>query len=243
MNLASERIVPHKYDRSEFYFEHIKRYQFCKPYIHHKTVVDLGCGVGYGAYELVKLGARKIFAFDISSAAIKYAQEHYQHPRITFQNASIDVVVSFEVIEHIKDYRIYIEEVYRILKKGGIFIVSTPNALEYRAATSAYHQTEFTAQELKRLLTRYKFKITMYGQHITDKAYVKAEKDYFRRYQRFTFGGSKVIKKMLFYIPASIKYFIYTRFWLSVQPIQSESITINRKNIAESVTLICVCKK
>lgn len=148
MQLNAERLVP-KDLNDPFYLEHIQRYQFAKKYIKEMKVLDLGCGAGYGSFELKKLGAKSVVGIDNDSKAIEYAISKFKienlkfkidnATNLSFPDSTFDIVVSFEVIEHIKDYRKYLKEVFRVLKKGGYFIFSTPNAKGIRAGTSPYH--------------------------------------------------------------------------------------------------------
>lgn len=248
--LNSERIVPENLNEP-FYLEHIQRYKFALPYCKNKYVLDLGCGVGYGSYFLAKNGAKHIDAIDIDQKAIEYAQKKYRNSKIRylisdatglpFNNTYFDCVVSFEVIEHIKEYKLYLKEVKRILKKYGIFILSTPNSLGHRHSTSAYHHKEFTPKELKNLLTKAGFKVELYGQFFEDNNYVKAETDYFNRYNLLTINGNNLIKKVLHLIPSQIKTTVYKLIWEPLPDSPSNSIVIKKNNLKNATTLIAVC--
>ena len=82
-------------------------------------------------------GAEEVFGVDKSEEAIRYAEERYSSDGIEyvigdavdlyFEDALLDVVVSFETLEHLLEYRAFFREVRRILKLGGIFLCSTPN--------------------------------------------------------------------------------------------------------------------
>jgi SAM-dependent methyltransferase len=101
---------------------------------------------------------------DVSSEALQYAAQHYSMPNIRFLQASCsqlplaagscDLVVAFEVIEHLQDWRGFLEESRRILAPGGQCVISTPNKGYYtdsRGETGAnpYHAHEFTFQEFR----------------------------------------------------------------------------------------------
>jgi SAM-dependent methyltransferase len=162
MSTPCERIIPGKVD-SDLYNEHISRYLFAKQFIKEKKVLDLGCGTGYGSNVMAKV-ARKVVGVDISKEAIIYANEHFNTRKVSFHSEdcarlgladkSFDVVVSFEVIEHIKDYTALIKEAKRVLTNNGIFILSTPNKkmTEEHGETNPYHIHEFYYDELEHLL-------------------------------------------------------------------------------------------
>ncbi len=249
MNLNCDRFVPSK-NKDTFYFEHIQRYKFSKKFVKNKKILDLGSGSGYGSFELIKLGAKEVISIDIDPKIIKFAKEKYHNDKLTFQIADatslpfkdneFDVVISFEVIEHIKNYQNYLREVFRVLRPKGYFIFSTPNRLKHRAGTSAYHFKEFTPNELKKIFK--KNKIKLYGQFFEDLSQIKAEEEYFQRYKKLTFGGNKKIKKLFNLIPSFIKVAIYKVFWHPLPQISLQQMKISYKNINKAITLIGVVK-
>lgn len=248
--LNSERIVPENLNEP-FYVEHIQRYRFALPHCRGKFVLDLGCGVGYGSYFLARNRSKHIDALDIDPKAIKYAQKRYTHTKIKywvsdakelpFDKNVFDCVVSFEVIEHIKEYTIYLKEIKRVLKKNGKFILSTPNILGHRHSTSAYHHKEFSPKELLNTLKRSGFKVKLYGQFFEDDNYVKSESNYFKRYNVLTLNGNNLIKKLLHLIPSQIKTTIYKLIWAPFPDSPSNSIVIKKSNLERATTLIAVC--
>src|SRR4029453_6994984 len=100
-------------------------------------VLDAACGVGYGSYILANSGAHWVTGIDVSEDAISYAKKHYAQSNVTFKKCDaeqlsllgevFDIVISFETIEHLNQPRKFIQEVHRSLKRGGLFICSTPN--------------------------------------------------------------------------------------------------------------------
>lgn len=112
------------------------RYFFAQKYCEHRTVLDAGCGVGYGA-KLLTSTAKVVFAVDYSKEAVKYASDVYMHPKLSFltmnvtnlgfKENSFDRVVSVEVFEHIHKYNVLLSEIKRVLKDTGLFIMTTPN--------------------------------------------------------------------------------------------------------------------
>lgn len=102
-----------------------------------KSVLDLGCGTGYLSNILKqRYPNAKIFGVDISNTALSRARKQY--PSLTFVNADaerklpfhnehFDLVVSGEHIEHLKDVDTYLQEIFRITKKNGYLLLTTPN--------------------------------------------------------------------------------------------------------------------
>lgn len=174
-----ERIVPEDlpwYGRKTL-LEHIIRYNFAKPYVKGRLVAELGCGSGYGTYQLAQAGSKRIYAIDKNKEVVSYAKKHYHHPLIEYRVAdakntklpleSIDVVIAFETIEHIKNSQQFLDEVIRILKKGGIFILSTPNK-EISFSNNPYHLKEYSITELAAALRPFPVK-RFYGQRKVNK--------------------------------------------------------------------------
>ena len=167
LNFTGERIVPEA-DNCEprfalkMYQEHIARYLFAAQVCTGKTVLDIGCGVGYGAQLLARSGAAAVTAFDLSDAAIFHAREHYSHPRLRFLVASaedfafatrFDVITCFELIEHVYHQHRAVERISAALADDGVLIVSTPRPVGNRR--SAFHTRELAFSEFSDLLANY----------------------------------------------------------------------------------------
>ena len=127
---------------------HLARYQFAAPHVAGKTVADVACGTGYGTDLLAAEGkAARAIGVDLGAAAIAYARANHMPSGVEFLAASgdatglpdrsVDVVVSFETIEHVHDDRALLSEFHRILKPGGLLIVSTPN--DWPLEASPFH--------------------------------------------------------------------------------------------------------
>lgn len=171
-----ERLVPDElpWYNKQMYFDHLARYVFAQSYVKRKTVLDIACGSGYGCLLLVSAGAKKIIGIDNAKDAIIYAKKKYPHQKITYgvgdagniplKNNSIDVVVSFETIEHVEDYKKFVQEIHRVLKKNGVVIMSTPNALLGTEEANPFHIKEFTREEFTGLLGKGFTKPVLYGQ-------------------------------------------------------------------------------
>ena len=118
-------------------------------------VLEIGTGMGYGI-EVIAPSAEKYTTIDKSQAydatlPTNVTFQQMEVPPIGFADESFDYVISFQVIEHIKRDKEFIKEVSRILRKGGKFIVSTPNA-PMSLTRNPWHIREYTESELKTLL-------------------------------------------------------------------------------------------
>lgn len=156
---TGERFVP-GIDDIPLSIEHYQRYYSVLPLIESKIVLDAACGEGYGT-ALMSAKACQVTGIDVSAEAILRARQNYcEYGNIRFEEASIaalpvadqsiDVVVSFETIEHVPEniQRDFLSEVARVLKKNGLLIMSTPNREVY-TDRSGYHN-EFHVKEFYR---------------------------------------------------------------------------------------------
>lgn len=143
------------------YWDHVFRYRFAAQYVRQRDVLDIACGEGYGAAALRQAGARSIVGIDISRQAVEHAIEHYGLDArvggaelISLADHSVDVVVSFETIEHVSAPARFVSECARVLRPGGTLIVSTPNKTIYDidAPDNPYHVSELTLSEFQSLL-------------------------------------------------------------------------------------------
>jgi len=151
---TGERMVPENSDRFTFW-EHVYRYAFASRFVKGKRVLDIACGEGYGAAALQKAGAAHVIGVDISESVCLHARTKYgldarpgTAEQIPVADESVDVIVSFETIEHVPDTAHFLDECVRILVPGGRLIISTPNKGIYgRGVKNPYHCSEMTAEE------------------------------------------------------------------------------------------------
>jgi len=162
VEFTGERVIPGQVD-VDLWNEHMGRYTFAARLAAGKRVLDAGCGAGYGSAEMART-ALAVIGADCAPEAVDFARERYRLPNLAFEQAScaalphrdssFDLVVAFEVIEHLENWREFLLETRRVLAPAGQFIVSTPNKLYYtesRGATGAnpFHAHEFTFEEFR----------------------------------------------------------------------------------------------
>ena len=172
---TGERFVPGA--AGEIWYEHWHRYQFVSSMVAGREVLDVACGEGYGA-ALIARHAARVTGADITPAAIAHARARYAvHSNLEFveadcaalpfPDASFDAVVSFETIEHIAAQEAFLDESRRVLRPGGILVLSCPNKAEYsdkRAHVNAFHVRELYRDELAALIGARFAHAAWYGQ-------------------------------------------------------------------------------
>jgi ubiquinone/menaquinone biosynthesis C-methylase UbiE len=164
---TGERVIPDQVE-PDLWSEHLARYAFASRYAAGKRVLDCGCGTGYGTAELAN-GAIEATGLDLSNDAIEFARGHYARHNtkyiaascldLPFPAGSFDLVVAFEVIEHLAEFRRFLDESARVLAPTGLFIVSTPNRLYYtesraKSGPNPFHEHELEAAEFHAELSR-----------------------------------------------------------------------------------------
>jgi|GEM_PF-778503 len=166
MEFTGERMVPEGADPTTFW-EHIYRYRFARRFVTSKTVLDIACGEGYGSAALLRAGAARVTGVDVSEATCLHAATKYgtsavcgNAENIPVATNSIDVVVSFETIEHLLEPEKFVLECWRVLKPGGVLVISTPNRPVYNHSDlsvgpkepNPFHEIEYSYQEFIALL-------------------------------------------------------------------------------------------
>ena len=143
LQFTGERIVPEAVNCEpnfalKMYQEHVARYLLAAQFCDGKSVIDVGCGVGYGAQLLAQRGAKSVVAFDLSEDAIAHARANYSHERVTYFADSVhdvqfseqvDLITCFELIEHVEHQDRVVRRLARALKPDGLLVISTPRAL------------------------------------------------------------------------------------------------------------------
>ena len=163
VEFTGERVVPGQVE-PDLWNEHMARYAFAARFVSGRRVLDAGCGMGYGAAHLARTGAW-VVGLDVASEAVMSAARTYTSlpfvqgscSTLPFSGGAFEVIVAFEVIEHLHQQQAFIAECRRVLSPDGLFIVSTPNTLYYAesradAGPNPFHEHEFEAPEFQAAL-------------------------------------------------------------------------------------------
>jgi len=124
-------------------------------------VLEVGCGEGRGVDILTK-GAQRFTAVDKITAVVERLQERYPEgkfismniPPLALPDNAYDVVVSFQVIEHIKDDDLFLREIHRVLRPGGTALITTPNR-KLSLTRNPWHIREYLPHELDSMAQKY----------------------------------------------------------------------------------------
>jgi SAM-dependent methyltransferase len=163
LTLTGERTIPDLDIENYWFRRHEVVYQRLASRCAGREVLEAGCGEGYGA-DLIAGVARRVVAVDYDEYAV--AHVHGRYPRVKamqanladlpLPDASVDVVVNFQVIEHLWDQAQFVAECARVLRPSGLLMVSTPNRVTFSPGRDTpinpFHTRELNAVELTQLL-------------------------------------------------------------------------------------------
>lgn len=162
LTFTGERFLPEC--AGEMVYEHWHRYLIARQYVRGLRVLDVASGEGYGSHLLAQQAAT-VVGVDLSADAVSHATSRYPAENLRYlaasctdiplPDASFDLIVSFETIEHITQHEQFLLEVDRLLVPGGMFIISSPNRPEYSDRTgykNEFHVKELDRAELKKIL-------------------------------------------------------------------------------------------
>ncbi len=168
LEFTGERVVPGLVD-PDLLNEHLARYRFAARFAERiadaARVLDAGCGSGYGTAEFHR--ASSVVGADLSAEAVDHARRNYSRPGVRFLQATcealpfadgaFDLLVAFEVIEHLAHWQLMLTEARRVMRPAGVLLVSTPKKAYYaesrgEAGPNPYHVREFDYREFETAL-------------------------------------------------------------------------------------------
>ena len=136
--LTGERTVPGLAEENYWFRRHEVVYQRLVDHCTGRDVLEAGSGEGYGA-DLIADVARHVIGVDYDEGAVAHVRSRY--PRVDMRrgnladlplaDGSVDVVVNFQVIEHLWDQGQFVAECARVLQPSGTLLMSTPNRITF----------------------------------------------------------------------------------------------------------------
>ncbi|MEI3855659.1 MULTISPECIES: methyltransferase domain-containing protein [unclassified Ensifer] len=176
MPFTGERFVPE--EEGNIAIEHIHRYLAASRLARGKTVLDIACGEGYGSALLAGV-ADRVFGVDVAADAVHHAKAKYQQENLEFlcgdcsaipvDDQSIDLVVSFETLEHHDKHDAFFAEIKRVLRTNGSLLMSSPDKKYYseeRDFHNTFHVKELYESEFHTLVSRYFANSAFFSQRI-----------------------------------------------------------------------------
>jgi SAM-dependent methyltransferase len=163
LTLTGERTIPDLDIENYWFRRHQVVYQRLATHCVGCDVLEAGCGEGYGA-DLLADTARRVVAVDYDESAVAHVRSRYPRVEVMQANlaelplpdASMDVVVNFQVIEHLWDQAQFVTECARVLRPSGLLMMSTPNRVTFSPGRDTpinpFHTRELNAGELTELL-------------------------------------------------------------------------------------------
>ena len=163
----------------EIWYEHWHRYHFALPLAAGRRVLDIACGEGYGS-SLLATRAASVLGVDVSADTLAQARRRYGETAnleyregrceaIPCDDASVDLLVSFETLEHIAEPERLLDEARRVLAPGGLALISTPNREVYSDRSgyrNPYHVREFYRDEFAAMLQARFDGVAVFGQRV-----------------------------------------------------------------------------
>src|SRR5579863_6555465 len=156
--------------------EHLHRYFVARSLVRGRDVLDIASGEGYGSAFLAQT-ARTVVGVDIDVQSVEHAQRSYAAANLRFELGSaqsiplaaesVDAVVSFETIEHFYEQEEFIAEIRRVLRPGGLLVISSPNRDVYSPpgeVPNPHHVRELTRDEFETCLHRSFRNVALLGQ-------------------------------------------------------------------------------
>lgn len=233
---------------------HMAKYKFALKFCKGKDVLEIGCGSGYGSKYLAENGVKKITGYDVDTQAINFAVKNSSHDNINFLKGDVqtlrlkdryDVVLSFEVIEHLKRPEKLLELSKKVLRKGGIFILSTPNKsysiLDHGKPSNPYHIYEYYPNELKKILLKYFKFVKLYGVILDNKDKLKEETKMHLslRWKLInSLTNKRWVRRLMNYLPEYPKRLISGESKLSFK---TEDFHLCKNRAEEATDFVAVC--
>jgi O-antigen biosynthesis protein len=170
---ADERFVPGTADGELIEVEHLARYLWASQLVGGRSVLDAGCGAGYGSALLARAGAADVVGIDLSAQAVEAARAGAPENtaflvgdvhELSFEPGRFDVVVCFEVIEHVDRQDAVIAELARVIARDGLLAISSPNRDVYPPG-NPHHLHEYVPEELRAALAAHFDHVELRRQH------------------------------------------------------------------------------
>jgi len=246
LQFTGERLIPGVKTLHPMFVENLARFDFFRKHAQGSFILDLGCGVGDGTAFLSQQHGWHAVGVDIAPDAVYFAR--HQHgtsgvsfaqmdvQRLGFANGCFDSIVSVEVIEHIPNPDGYLAEAARVLRKGGLFMLTTPNRLRSSPTPNSLwpeHLREFNPHELTELLSTTFPQVELWGECIP-------------LYEAHPLR--KLVRKLAPFIKPLLPHWLRVRALPTLQTaikadLSLQDVHFSQFNLKDLPTLVALCRK
>jgi SAM-dependent methyltransferase len=235
---------------------HLVAYEYAKPLARGKRVLDAGCGEGFCTHELAAHAA-SVVGVDYHTEAIETARAKWHEPNLSFRvvdlsrespgDAEFDLVLNFQVLEHVPDEVPFLRNLARSLVPEGSLILTTPNsAMSF--SENPCHLREYTAEELQALLARVFSRVDLIGVFAGGRVGA-FDRERQRAIERILALDPLGLRRLL---PERLLHFAFARLGQLVRrqahksvgpaPLTTEDFEIRHGDLARALDLVALCK-
>ena len=241
---------------SPYWGEHAARYVFALPFVEGKSVLDIACGSGYGI-GLLRSKARYVTGVDIDPVAANEAKAECgdngavllgNGPGLPFDDATFDVITSFETLEHLHERGEFLSELRRVLSPGGTLVLSTPNANYSQPVNGVpanpFHLHEYDPAELKTELEAHFWVDRFLGQELDSSIKVSPFFEGQKRMSKDAATQAKLLGWKVFNkIPLAVRERLSESIWGKPFYPTEMDYNFDEASVETAVTLVAVCRK
>ena len=163
--------------RNDLFVAHFSIYRFFAQFVHDATVLDAGCGTGYGAAHLAASGARTVTGIDTNEKAIRYARRTYRRDNLIFRvhdctdlvtvTSAVQVITCSNTMEHLHTPYVFLEQARQVLDGTGILLIAVPpNLTPLDIAdneANPHHHTNLSVREWMQLFAHLGWTCKLYA--------------------------------------------------------------------------------
>ncbi len=244
-----------------FYREHEARYQFALPRLLPGPTLDIACGTGYGTHMLSRATAATTIGVDLYVPSLEDALRQSvadayflagNGQQLPFGRAAFGNIVCLETLEHVADAHAFLAELKRVLRPGGVLVLSTPNRLysEEHHVRNPYHVREYGEAELRQLLGQFFTRVDLFYQGFSARYHaevhgyaneIQARKRRLNVFMRLLID--RVYRPLRAFVPTRFTNYVIRRYLGIRYPSpQSTDITIAQSLPEMPSVLMAVCQ-